>query len=296
MAVGYSGGADSTALLLAARAHWPGRVVALHVHHGLQAAGDDFESHARTVCTALDVPLRVAHVDARHPPGVSPEDAARRARYAALAGLAHQAQAHCVLLGQHADDQAETVVLALSRGAGLPGVAGMAEHFVRNDQAFGRPLLGIPAKALRAWLEQEGHLFVDDPSNLDQRYTRNRIRAQLMPAWAESFPGFREALARTARHSAQAQSLLDALAQLDLDRLGSPPRIDGLQLLSDERQANALRRWLRSSHGVAASEAQMLELLRKLKACRTRGHGIHIKVADGHVVRSGERLSFTPSI
>ena len=105
-AVAYSGGADSTALLLAAQALWPGRVQALHVHHGLQAAGDDFERHARAACSRLDIPLTVLRVDARHAPGQSPEDAARQSRYRALAAAARDTGAACVLLGQHAQDQA----------------------------------------------------------------------------------------------------------------------------------------------------------------------------------------------
>src|SRR5579871_2316262 len=97
-AVAYSGGADSTVLLHAAAALFPGRVQALHVHHGLQQAADGFEAHCRTVCAALALPLHVARVDARHAPGASPEEAARRARYASLAALAAAHGLHHVLL------------------------------------------------------------------------------------------------------------------------------------------------------------------------------------------------------
>jgi tRNA(Ile)-lysidine synthase len=296
VAVAYSGGADSTALLIAAAQHWPCKVLALHVHHGLQAAADAFETHARATCQDLGVALEVAHVQAAHAPGESPEDAARRARYAALATMARNGNAQCVLLGQHADDQAETVLLALSRGAGLPGIAAMAEHFERHGALFGRPLLAVPAQVLRDWLNGAGHGFVEDPSNTDERFTRNRIRARVLPAWAEAFPGFREAIARTARHAAQAQTLLDQLAQLDLATTEVPPRIAVLQSLTRARQANALRQWLKGSAGVAASEAQMLALLGQVDACRTRGHHIHIKVANGFIDRDGDRLAFTPPI
>ena len=223
--VAYSGGADSTALLLAAHQRWPGQVMALHVHHGLQSAADGFETHARHFCERLGIELKVAHVQAAHEPGQSPEDAARLARYNALAHMARQAEVGCVLLGQHADDQAETLLLALSRGAGLPGLASMPERFERAGVCFGRPLLELPAQALRDWLQAAGHAFVDDPSNTDTRFTRNRIRAVLMPAWEASFPGFRTLLARRARHAAQAQRLLDELlassrfrAQLGVDQ------------------------------------------------------------------------------
>lgn len=296
VAVAYSGGADSTALLLAAARRWPGQVTALHVHHGLQAAGDDFEEHVRLTCERHDIALDVAHVQAAPAPGESPEDAARRARYAALASMAMRLGAACVLLGQHADDQAETLMLALSRGAGLPGLSAMAERFERHGVVFGRPLLGVGVKALRDWLVSTGHDFVDDPTNADERFTRNRIRARLLPAWAITFPGFREAMARTARHAAQAQTLLDQLADIDLVMVESPPGIQALQALPSERQANALRRWLKQSAGVAASEAQMMALLAQIDACRTRGHAIHIKVANGFVDRNGDRLAFSPPI
>lgn len=296
VAVAYSAGADSTALLLAAQQRWPDQTVALHVHHGLQAAADEFESHARQFCEQHGIELRVEHVQAAHEPGQSPEDAARLARYAALARMAQVEQVDCVLLGQHADDQAETLLLALSRGAGLPGLASMPERFERAGMCFGRPLLELPALALREWLQSQGHAFVDDPSNTDTRFTRNRIRAVLIPAWEACFPGFRPLLARSARHAAQAQRLLDELAALDLAHTGLPPQIARLQALSRDRQANALRHWLRSSEGVAAATAQLDELLDQIEACTTRGHRIHIKVGPGHVGRVGGCLGYTPAL
>ena len=294
--VAYSAGADSTALLLAAQARWPGQVLALHVHHGLQAAADAFESHARRFCEQHRMALRIARVNAAHEVGQSPEDAARLARYAALARMAGEAEVDCVLLGQHADDQAETLLLALSRGAGLPGLASMPECFERAGMSFGRPLLGVSASEVRGWLLKQGHAFVDDPSNTDTRFTRNRIRAVLMPAWETCFPGFRPMLARSARHAAQAQRLLDELAALDLAHTGAPPQIASLQSLSRDRQANALRQWLRTSSGGAASTAQLDELLDQIAACTTRGHRIHIKVGPGQVERDGERLRYTPTL
>ena len=296
VAVAFSAGSDSTALLLAAAQRWPGRVVALHVHHGLQAAADNFALQAQATCEALGIPLNIAQVNAAHVLGQSPEDAARSARYTALAHMAASSHAMAVLLGQHADDQVETVMIALSRGAGLPGLAAMGEGFTRHGVFFGRPFLGLSAQILRDGLVQSGQAFVDDPSNTDERYTRNRVRARLLPAWADTFPGFRAAIARTARHAAQAQTLLDELADMDLRNTGLPPQIALLQTLCRERQGNALRRWLKTTAQVAASEAQMTELLDQIDACRTRGHQIHIKVANGHVEREGRVLVFTRSI
>lgn len=292
LAVAYSAGADSTALLVAAHALWPGRVVALHVHHGLQAAADAFETTARTTCDRLGVPLHLAHVRATPARGQSPEDAARLHRYRALADLAKSAGAGLVLLAHHADDQAETLMLALSRGGGLPGLSAMPDHFERHGMRFARPLLEIPAGALRAWVECSGEPFVDDPSNADLRFTRNRIRKTLLPAWEACFPGFRLMLARSARHAAQAQQLLDDLARIDLAAVGEPPSITGLQVLSRERQANVLRHWLRSGWGVVPTTAQMEQVLNQVTACLTRGHRIELKVADGTLRRDGGHLTF----
>lgn len=290
--VAYSGGADSTALLLAAAQRWPGQVTALHIHHGLQAAADDFARVCDVTCARLKVPLQVLRVQAGNAAGQSPEDAARLARYAALAQAATEKGLGAVLLGQHADDQVETLLLALSRGAGLPGLASMAARFERGGVLFLRPLLQVPAAALRAWLLEQQIPFVDDPTNSDERYTRNRIRARLLPALAESFPQFRETFARSAQHAAQAQALLAEVAREDLARVGTPPAIAALQALSAPRQANVLRHWLLESHGATPSAAQLEQLLSQIAACTTRGHRIHLKVATGHVTRAGAALRY----
>jgi tRNA(Ile)-lysidine synthase len=291
-AVAFSGGADSTALLHAAAASWPGQVHAIHVHHGLQAAADDFERHCQAVCDLLGVPLHSVKVDAGHAQGESPEDAARKARYAALAQMALSLKLPAVLLAQHADDQVETLLLALSRGAGLPGLAAMPPRFERHGIRFERPLLGVKATAIREWLASQGLAFIEDPTNADVAFTRNRIRHKLLPALEEVFPQFRDTFARSARHAAQAQQLLAAIAAEDLAAIGDPPAIRELQKLTRPRQANVLRHWLRSSHEAAASAAQLEELLDQIAACVTRGHGLRIKVAEGFVCRAGDRLRF----
>ena len=296
LAVAYSGGADSTALLHAACALWPGQVRAIHINHGLQAAAAQFQSHCAAVCMQLKVPLEVLQVSAEHAAGESPEDAARKARYAGLADAARALGVSQVLLGQHADDQVETILLALSRGAGLAGLSAMSAIFERAGVQFLRPLLAVPGGSLRGWLTQAGHAFVDDPSNTDERYTRNRIRARLLPALAEVFPHFRQTLARSASHAAQAQVLLDEVAAQDLLRVGRPPAIKALQALSRPRQANVLRHWFLVCHHVRPSAAQLAELLDQVAVCTTRGHQIHLKVANGHVQRVVSHLQWLSSI
>jgi tRNA(Ile)-lysidine synthase len=282
-AVALSGGADSTALLMAACETWPGRIHAIHIHHGLQDLADEFERHCQTLCAQLAIPLRSVRVKAGHAAGESPEDAARKARYLALAAAAASMGLRAVLLGHHGDDQVETLLLALSRGAGLPGLAAMPAQFERHGMVFHRPLLRTSGGALREWLVREQVAFVEDPTNRDVGYTRNRIRHEILPALERAFPQFRETFARSARHAAQAQELLDELAAADMVLAGNPPRAAALRALSRARRANLLRHWLRSSCDAVASTAQMEELLDQIEACTTRGHAIRIKVGAGRV-------------
>lgn len=296
LAVGLSGGADSTALLLACARRWPGQVRALHVHHGLQAAADGFERHCVALCQELNVPLTVQRVHARPAPGQSPEDAARQARYQAFDCLALDQQAsdaiQSIALAQHADDQVETVLLALLRGAGVAGLAAMPARWERAGLWWHRPLLQVPGAAVRDWLRSQGRAWVEDPTNADERFTRNRIRARLLPALEGAFPAFRDTFARSASHAAQAAELLDELAREDALRIGMPPEIAQLQRLGRARQANVLRHWLRTSHQTTPAAAQLAQLLDQVQACITRGHHIHIKVGRGFVVRKGPKLDW----
>jgi tRNA(Ile)-lysidine synthase len=300
LGVAYSGGADSTALLLACARKWPGQVVALHVNHGLQQAAEAFEQHCRATCARLGLPLQVAHVHAQAAAGQSPEDAARIARYKAFEALAQVEYApgaiQSIALAQHADDQVETILLALSRGAGMAGISGMPAHWHRGALHYHRPFLQVSGSSLRAWLAAQGEAFVEDPTNADTRFTRNHIRAQLLPALEAVFPQFRDTFARSARHAAQAQELLDELAAADWHAVAQPatalPLLKVLRALSPQRRANVLRHWLKKSYGVIPSAAQMQELCSQIEACSTRGHRIAIKVGEGSLERRGAVLAW----
>ena len=296
VAVAYSGGADSSALLHACARLWPGQVVALHIHHGLQAAADDFAAHCAATCAALQVPLHSLRVQAGHGKGQSPEDAARRARYAALANgiqsLPADTRPRSILLAQHADDQAETLLLALSRGAGLPGLAAMPAAWQAQGLHWLRPFLHIPGADLRTWLHAQNISWVEDPTNQDQRYTRNRIRHTLLPALDAAFPSFRSTFARSAAHCAQAQGLLQEVAAADLQAVGLPPSIQALQQLSPARQSNVLRHWLQKHCVTQASSVQLTELQKQISACSTRGHRIELKIGQGKVYRAGAFLLY----
>ena len=327
--VAFSGGADSTALLQMALEAAPDKVSAVHVHHGLQAAADDFAAHCEAFCRERNVPLTVLKVNATAGAGQSPEDAARRARYTALAehvlkqeeqiaGIKSAQSAidlivnqPTALLAQHADDQVETLLLALSRGAGVDGLAGMAAQFERHGVQWARPFLMqehfMGSQQIRTWLAERGFSarqpgsgnlgqgWVEDPTNQSLHFTRNRIRAQLLPALAQVFPQYRDTFARTARNMAQAGELL-AQSATDLEaRVGLPPNIKALQPLPRAAQANYLRHWLKTQHSTMGSEAQMNELIDQIAACTTRGHHIQIKLGAGFVQRDGDVLRFDPS-
>lgn len=295
-AVAFSGGADSTALLWACARRWPGQVRAVHIHHGLQTAADAFEAHCHALCGQLGVPLAVRRVHAGHAPGQSPEDAARKARYQALAEAVQTEwpEVRDIALAQHADDQIETLLIALSRGAGLPGLASMPAQWQRLGLHWHRPWLAVSGAALRDWLKAQGPgpMWIDDPSNTDEQFTRNRIRARVLPALAEALPAFRDTFARSAAHAAQAQEVLNEVAAQDLAHIGVPPRIQALQQLSRARQALVLRHWLRVHHATTPSTAQLNELLDQLAACTTRGHRLHLKVGQGFVQRQGPHLGW----
>ncbi len=296
LAVAYSGGADSTALLIETQKQYPHQTIAFHVHHGLQAAADDFVRHCQTFCDALKVPLHVAYVDAKHASGESPEDAARGARYKALIELAKSngviESGGKVLLAQHADDQVETLLLALSRGAGLGGLSAMPAEFERGGVQFARPILNQQAADIRAKLKADGIAFIEDPTNRDKAFTRNKIRLDVLPALQAAFSGYAATFARSISHIAKANDLLADLAGIDLTRVGIPPRIKDLQALEANRQANAIRFWLKSTCGVTPSTVQLEELLKQIAACQTRGHHIRIKVAMGFVSRAEDVLSY----
>jgi tRNA(Ile)-lysidine synthase len=326
LAVAYSGGADSTALLLACAEKWPGRVVAIHVNHDLQAAAADFQTHCETFCAQLGVPLLVQKVDGRAAPGQSPEDAARIARYQSFSAASLIQQAwpaiknivfedpvfRSLALAQHADDQVETILLALGRGAGLAGLSGMAAQWQRDGVSYFRPLLSVSSADIRAWLAGRGASFIEDPTNADERFTRNRVRARLLPVLQEVFPHLRDTFARSARHVAQAQGLLDELAQADFAQITalaanapgdavSKPAVNvamqdltpqSLTKLSRPRQANVLRFWLKQQFNQIPSTAQLEELLDQVAACTTRGHQIHIKIGSGFVKRQGKFLTW----
>ncbi len=268
LAVALSGGRDSAALLAAVqRLGFRGLPLrAVHVDHGLQPAAEELRRACLECSRRLGVPLTVLPVAVDLRGGVSVEEAAREARYLALA--AQLTPAECLLTAHHAEDQAETLLLQLLRGAGLEGLAGMPR---RRPLGLGwhlRPLLGVGRDELRAFGAAAQVVAVEDPMNEDRRFDRNYLRAAVWPALAARWPAAAATLARTAGHLAAAQARLDALAAGDLARLrdGDALSVPGLRGLTHDRRVDALRCWLRERGVRPPPAARLQEALRQALA------------------------------
>ncbi|MDZ7854458.1 MAG: tRNA lysidine(34) synthetase TilS [Halomonas sp.] len=243
--VALSGGLDSSLLLTlaAASAHrHPRPLRALHVHHGLQPAADDFERHCRRLCSRFGVPLHVERISVDLAAGQGLEGAAREARYSVFARRVSPGET--LWLAQHLNDQAETFLLAALRGSGVRGLAGMTACRDWQNRWLERPLLDIARSTLEAEAEQQGLTWVEDPSNDDETLDRNFLRHAVMPLLASRWPHIGEALSRSAALAGEADTLLAQLAELDLERLGGNPArlmLDGLAGLSDARRRSLVR-------------------------------------------------------
>ena len=258
--VAFSGGADSTALLAAlARVRRAGlKVRAVHVDHQLRPDSARWSAHCRRRARQLGIPLEVRRIVVPRPRGASLEAAARVARYAALADALRP---HEILLtAHHQDDQLETVLLQLLRGAGVAGLAAMPASVPFARGRLVRPLLGIPGAQLRAWLRARQLDWVEDDSNADERLDRNYLRRRVLPALLARWPAAPATLARSARHLAEAQQLLDALGAADAAsaQVGAALAAPVLRRLDPARRRNALRHWI-TSRGFPAPPARRLE-------------------------------------
>ncbi|TCJ17908.1 tRNA lysidine(34) synthetase TilS [Parasulfuritortus cantonensis] len=295
LCVGYSGGLDSSVLLhiLAdLRGQLGYALAAVHVHHGLAAEADAWAAHCAAQCDRLGVPLSVRRVAVgRHGHGL--EAAARAARYQAYRDQA----ADFIVLAHHRDDQAETLLFRLLRGAGVHGLAAMAAERADPAGRLLRPLLAIPRADLAAYAREHGVAHVDDASNGDLALTRNWLRHTVLPELESRFPASRVVLARTAEQLAESAGLLDDLAAADLARCGDTDglRLAALATLAPARARNLLRYWLHRQAGVLPGRAWLAEAMAQLLDAGTdrqpelalgewrlrRRHGLAVLVAPG---------------
>lgn len=253
VAVAASGGRDSTALLHAtvkAAAPLGVEVVALHVHHGLQAAADDWLSQVRRQAQRWGAGFAATRLETRPAAGESVEAWARRERYLALGAMARDAGCGLVLLAHHRRDQAETWLLQALRGAGARGLASMPRTARREEITWARPWLDLPREAIEAYVARHRLRHVDDGSNADPRFARNALRLQVWPALTAAFPDAEATLAAAARHAQEASRLADEVAALDLPALlRSSGQLDvaAWRALPPARRMNALRAWLQQA-------------------------------------------------
>ncbi len=295
--VALSGGLDSSVLLhllaaLRARHDLPA-LRAIHVHHGLQSAADAWPEHCRQLCDGLGVELLVRHV--RVAQAASVEQAARNARYGAFAGALRPGEV--LLTGQHRDDQAETLLLRLMRGAGLRGLSAMPPQRSLGAGRLVRPLLDISRDELLAYAREHGVSWIEDPSNEETRFARNYLRHQVLPALVSRWPQASRSLARTASHLGEARELLDDLARQDLAAALEPCQHSWLTLpslnlsrlaeLSPARQRNALQFWL--SAYTRLPDTEHWAGWNDLRDARPDALPVW-RLTDGELHRSGERV------
>lgn len=268
LCVALSGGVDSVVLLHALdrlrRSRLSFTLSAVHVHHGLSANADAWARFCRELCKDSDVPLETVRVDVPRASGEGLEAAARRLRHAVFA----RCPSDWLALAHHRNDQAETVLFRLLRGAGVAGASGMpAERSLVGGPRLIRPLLDVPRALIAHYADQHSLAWVEDESNADSRHRRNHLRREVMPRIEAHFPGAATALARAARHFSEAAALLDDLAGSDRAAVaGACGRIDieGFNALSPARARNLLRSELLAA-GFRAPDARWLdEALRQL--------------------------------
>jgi tRNA(Ile)-lysidine synthase len=300
--VAFSGGLDSTVLLhrLASLAKTDALppLSAVHVHHGLQVVADAWPRHCQEVCDSLGVPLRIMRVQVQS--GASLERVARDARYQAFSEVTGIGEV--LLTAQHRDDQAETLLFRLLRGAGVRGLAAMPVHRPLAGGHLVRPLLDVSRAELEAYAHQHALTWIEDPSNADPRFSRNYLRHRVFPTLTERWPQAVTTLARTARHLSEAQGLLDELASIDLraaDQTSAFPwlplpslALAPLRELSDARQRNALRHWL--SPLTRLPDSGHWTGWHSLRDAKGDAQPLW-RLADGELYRCGERIWWLPA-
>ena len=260
-----SGGLDSCVLLHALHrlsSELSAEVKAIHINHGWDPKAQEWAHFCQAICNELGIPCQVIAIDARPPPGESPEAWARQRRYQAMERLLSQGE--MVLTAHQQDDQAETLLLQLLRGAGPRGLAAMPRCIEFGPGWLGRPLLDFTRDELNAYAIQEGLSWIEDPSNRNTRFDRNFLRQEIIPLLKRRWPNLSRTLARAAIWQADAARLLEDLARQDLEAVCSRQQgtlsVEALMQLETERRNNALRFWFRNK-GLPMPSADQLNQL-----------------------------------
>ena len=294
LVIALSGGLDSVVLLTMA-SRWQqlagGNVRAVYIDHQLQSQSGEWGEHCASLCKPLNVPFSVQKVSVDLQSGLSPEASARDARYLAFEHLIETDELLCT--AHHADDQAETLLLQLFRGAGVKGLGGMPEYRRLGRGYLVRPLLSLSRDTLARYADDNQLLWREDPSNTDTRYDRNFVRHELIPVIASRWPGVSGSLTRTASHCRDAVSVVNDQAAFDLYGTGSETSsvlaLEQLQSLSVVRCKNALRYWINNNGFLAPSQAQLEQILRDLIDADNESHG-RISFGEAQIARYRHHL------
>lgn len=285
--VALSGGLDSVALLHAMVAlrneHPEWSLRAVHVDHRLQPDSAVWAQHCVALARALTVSCEVCRVQVIDTQEQGIEAAARAARYAAFAGILWPEEV--LLTAHHADDQLETLLIALLRGSGVAGLASMPAAAPFAAGLHARPLLGFTRAELQAWAADRGIRYIEDPSNGDTRFDRNFLRHQVIPLLKARWPAAALSAGRAARHLAEADALLGELADADMEQTaeGECLRVSRLCTLEPARRRLVWRRWIQrrgllppSTSGLQALDHDMLQAAPDRNPCvRWRGVEVH---------------------
>jgi len=270
--VGYSGGVDSTALLLALHQlseQLESCLEAVHFNHGLQGKADDWELHCREFCQRRNIPLQVQHLDLPHRFGSSFETVAREVRYRCVEQLMEVGDVY--LTAHQADDQAETLFINLLRGSGSDGLSGIPPLRALSQGWLARPLLNVSRNALEAWLQAEKVQWIDDPSNQDFSFDRNYLRGCIFPQLDQHWPGVVQRLNQSARHMHEQGAVLRELL-LHQPGFHSTDRftmkLQGMDAASMLTKAEIIRNWVRENSAVPPPRARLAEFLSQLQNLR----------------------------
>lgn len=268
LVVGLSGGVDSVVLLHALvslssqqHANFPA-VHAVYINHGLSPNALKWQQFCEELCATIAVTFTAIDVEVERGPRQSLEANARKARYDALVCYAQQCGA-VLLTAHHLDDQLETVLLQLKRGAGPKGLAGMSRHTVMQGVTLLRPLLQVSRNEVISYARTEALCWVEDESNCDDQFDRNFLRQQVLPMLTARWPSLAQTAARSARLCAQQQSMLDEICDTYLQPLVKTEgqlSVTGLMEYEPRWQLAILRRWLAAQTVPMPSEQQLLQI------------------------------------
>lgn len=271
----YSGGLDSTALVLAMhqiKNKLTAPLLVVHVNHGIHPDAGRWAEACNSLCKQLDLPFQLLQAELSNARRKGLEARAREARYSALSNIAQSGD--LLLTGQHADDQAETLLLHLMRGSGVEGLAAIHPLRPWNQGWLGRPLLDIRRRQLQDYVARKNANWIEDPSNQDLSLRRNFLRHKVLPLLIDSWPQAVLSIQQSAAHCNDAMENLADLASLDLQRL-QKTRFDQqlqrlpLQELTElplRRQRLILRYWIRQQGWQTPGANKLNDFLQQLSS------------------------------